>query len=421
MRTWVTDSAFVVLVARSLRAQGGNWPLAGKLHRDGPSARGVILPKLRDLAKERIPLSFFDDDEPPTRTRPRRPTSAPLGPQDPQQLMVRRAVAAGVGLLVLVLLVIGVRGCLNSRKEQALKDYNRDVASLVQEANENTGDFFQTLSTGGSSPGDLQTQVNQLRVRAEGHTKKAVDLDVPGEMLPAHRNLVVTLSLVQESVGKVAEKLPSALASDATVAENGVKSIAGEMQAFTAADVVYTRRVAALIQQILDREEIGGQTIQRSNFQQNLGWLDPDIVARRIGSDAGRGAGGGATREPAPGTHGHALISTAVGDKSLVSGGAPNRIAASSNITFRAVIANQGENIETDVRVRVRIRGSGKTISAQKTVDETRPGTNTEVSIPLGQAPPIGEAVTITVEVRPVPGESKTDNNSQNYTALFTR
>jgi len=335
--------------------------------------------------------------------------------------MVRRAVAAGVGLLVLVLLVVGVRGCLNNRKEQALKDYNRDVAGLVQDADQNTDDFFQTLGTGGSSPNDLQTQVNQLRVRAEGQTRSAVKLDVPGEMLPAHRNLVLTLSLIQEAVGKVAEKLPSALASDATVAENAVKGISGEMQAFTSADVVYTRRVAAIIQQILDKEEIGGQTIQRSSFQQNLGWLDPDIVARRIGSDAGRGAGGGATREPTPGTHGHSLVSTAVGDRTLVAGGAPNRIRASSNVTFRAVIANQGENSETDVRVRVRIRGAGKTITAQETVDETKAGTNAEVSVALGQAPPIGEAVQITVEVRPVPGEGKTDNNSQTYTALFTR
>ncbi|MGH2841694.1 MAG: hypothetical protein ACRDKY_12805, partial [Solirubrobacteraceae bacterium] len=200
---------------------------------------------------------------------------------------MRRAVAAGIGLFVIVLLVVGVRGCLNNRKEQALKDYNRDVANLVQQADDNTDDFFQTLSTGGSSPGDLQTQINGLRQNAETHTSRAVKLDVPGEMLPAQRNFVLTLALVQEAIGKVAERLPSALGSEATVAETAVKSIAGEMQAFTAADVVYTRRVAAIIQQVLTKEEIGGQVIQRSSFQQNLGWLDPDIVARRIGSEAG--------------------------------------------------------------------------------------------------------------------------------------
>jgi hypothetical protein len=336
---------------------------------------------------------------------------------------VRRAVAAGVGLLVLVLLVVGVRGCLNSRKVQALKDYNRNVSSLVQEVNSNTSDFFNTLSSGGSSSNDLQTQINQLRVQAEDQTKKAVQLDVPGEMKPPHRNLVLTLSLIQEAIGKVAEKIPSALASDSTVASNAVTAIAGEMQSFTASDVVYTRRVAALIQQILNKENIGGQTIQRSNFQQNLGWLDPDIVARRIGSEAGRGAGGGtASGVAAPGTHGHALVSVAAGDKTLQPGGVANRIVASSGLAFRVTIANQGENIESDVRVRVRINvAGGKTLTAQKTVAETRPGTNADVTVPLGQAPPIGEPVTITVDVRPVLGEKMTDNNTQTYTALFTR
>lgn len=335
---------------------------------------------------------------------------------------MRRAVAAGVGLLVLVLLVVFVRGCLGSAKDQALKDYNRDVAGIVQASNENTATFFDTLTAGGSSPSDLQTQINQLRVRAEGEAGEAVKLDVPDEMKAPHRNFVLTLSLLQETIGKVAEKVPSALASDSAVAEGAVKSISGEMQAFTAGDVVYQRRVAAVIEEILDKEEIGGQTIQRSNFQQNLGWLDPDIVARRIGSEAGRGAGGGATGDPAPGTHGHGLVSAAVGDKALVPGGASNRLTASSSLAFKVVIANQGENVESDVRVRVRISGANvKTISQQKTVDQTRAGANAEVSVPLGEAPPIGEAVTITIEVRAVPGEGKTDNNSQTFTALFER
>ncbi len=33
----------------------------------------------------------------------------------------------------------------------------------------------------------------------------------------------------------------------------------------------------------------------------------------------------------------------------------------------------------------------------------------------------LGAAVTITVEVRPVPGEKNTTNNSQDFSALFSR
>jgi hypothetical protein len=330
-------------------------------------------------------------------------------------------VAAGIGLLVLVLLVLGVNGCLNSRREQALKDYNRDVASIVQDANANADAFFDTLSSGGSSSTDVQSQINQLRVAAVGQTRQASALDVPGDMKPAHRNLLLSLGLVQEAMGKVAEKLPSALSTDTATAEPAVRGVAGEMQAFMAADVVYNRRTAALIKQVLDDKEIGGQTIQKSEFLQNLGWLQPSTVARRINADAARGAGDGASTEPAPGLHGHGLLSVAVGDVTLQPRPAANRIPAGSNVTFNVKFANQGDNAETDVRVRIRIRGAGNPITAQKTVDQTLPKSETTVAIPLGQAPPLGAAVTITVEVLPVPGEKNTTNNMQEFSALFSR
>jgi hypothetical protein len=330
-------------------------------------------------------------------------------------------VALGVGLLVVVLLVLGINGCLNSRQEQALKDYNRDVATIVQDANGNADAFFDTLTSGGSSSTDLQSQVNQLRVAAVGQTRRASSLDVPGDMRPAQRNLLLSLGLLQEAMGKVAERLPSALSTDTATAEPAVRSIAGEMQAFLTADVVYNRRTAALIKQVLDEQEIGGQTIQSSAYLQNLGWLQPSTVARRINADAARGAGDGEASEPAPGLHGHGLVSVAVGDLTLQPRPAANRIPAGSNVTFNVQFANQGDNPETDVRVRIRVRGAGDPITVQKTVDQTMAKTETTVAVPLGQAPPLGAAVTITVSVLPVPGEENTTNNSQDFSALFSR
>ncbi|HEX8159774.1 MAG TPA: hypothetical protein VF526_20525 [Solirubrobacteraceae bacterium] len=323
-------------------------------------------------------------------------------------------------MLVLVLLVLGINGCLSSRRDQALKDYNRNVSTLVQEANSNTETFLQTLTNGGTSSTGIQSDLNQLRFRAQGETKRAQTIDVPGEMKPAHRNLILSLSLVQESMGRIAEKIPSALSTDAAAAEPAVIGIAGEMRAFDAADVVYNRRTATLIKEVLDKRQIGGQVIANSRFLQNLGWLQPSTVAKRINAQAGRGAGTGGTAEPAPGLHGHGLLGVSVGDVTLQPN-APNRIRVSSNVTFDVKFANQGDNAETDVKVRIRIRGGGKPITVQKVVDQTMPKTETTVAIPLGQAPPIGTAVTITVEVAPVPGEKNTANNTQSYPAIFER
>ena len=340
--------------------------------------------------------------------------------------MVRRAAAAGIGLLVVLLLVFGIRGCLNSRQEQALKDYNRDVSTLVQQADATADRFYGALSGGTATEGattastDLQSEINELRATAEGHTERAEGLDVPGDMRPAHVNLLLSLSLLQEAIAKVAEKIPAALSTDSATAVPAVRGIAGEMRAFDAAEVVYNRRTAALIKQVLDDNDIGGQVIQNSSFLQNLGWMQPSTVARRIDSQAGRGAGDGAASEPAPGTHGHGLLALSVGDLTLTPGQA-NSLTASSNVTFNVKIANQGENPEQDVRVRVRITGAGDPIRVDQVVDQTQPGTEATVALELEEPPPIGQAVTIRAEVLPVPGEENTENNSLSFPAIFRR
>lgn len=348
--------------------------------------------------------------------------AAPAGSgSDPQQLLVRRLVAAGIGVVVVIVLVLGVKGCLNSRKEQALKDYNRDVASLVQDVDANTGAFFAALTTGGTSAIDVQSQINQLRLRAQAQTREAQGLGLPGEMKPAQRSLLLALGLIEESMGKVAEKIRAALSTDSATAEPAVLATTAELQAFLAADVLYKRRTVAFIEQALGDHRVRGQKIQDASFLPNIGWLDAPTVARRIHADAAHGAGADAsTTPPAPGTHGHGLLGVNVGDVTLEPGGA-NRIPAGSNVTFNVKFANQGENPEADVRVRVIVRGGGKTIVAQKTVDQTTPGNETTAAVALGQPPPLGPGVNITVEVRKVPGETNVANNSQQYPAIFAR
>ena len=67
------------------------------------------------------------------------------------------------------------------------------------------------------------------------------------------------------------------------------------------------------------------------------------------------------------------------------------------------------------------VTGAGRPIVVTKTIGQVKAGAQGTVSIPLGRTPTIGTPVTIKVEVVPVPGEKKTDNNSATYPAIFTR
>src|SRR5215203_2340509 len=64
--------------------------------------------------------------------RPARSRRPPRRPQR-QQIVLRRALALGAGLIVLILIVIGVKGCLDARKNRALSDYSGDVTQIVEE------------------------------------------------------------------------------------------------------------------------------------------------------------------------------------------------------------------------------------------------------------------------------------------------
>ncbi len=375
-------------------------------------------------------MAFFDEgDEPRTRvSRPGRTGGARASGGgrgrglDDQTVRNRRIVAGLFAVVLLILLVVLVDGCLDRRAENALKDYNRDVVTIIKRSDEQVGaEFFGLLSGGATSAVDLEQRVNQLRVEVERHVGDAEDLSVPGDMKPAHRNLLLTLDMRQAGLGKIAGEVRTALAQEqGDESAQAIDQIAAQMQQFLASDVLYKARVLPLIQEELAEKEIGGQESQDTQFLPSLEWLDSTVVADRLGAE-----GGGNTRartgEPAPGLHGHGLVSVTAGGVTLQPGETANRIPAGSNVAFEVTFANQGDNDESDVNVAVRIDGDGERISSRKRVDQTKAGTNAEISIPLDKAPPIGTPVTIEVEVGGVPGEEKTDNNKQTYTAIFTR
>jgi hypothetical protein len=379
-------------------------------------------------------VSFFDDDEPPTRaTRPRRPAgSRPSGPTtrtrartaagppgDQQQLMVRRAVALGVGALVLILLVVGVKGCLNSRTNNALKDYNRNVSSIVADSNVQVSkSLFALLDRGqATAPLDLQQQVNQVRVSADEDVKRTQALDVPGDMHDAQYDLLEVLTLRSGAVQRIADELPNLSGNQSQDAAN---RIAGQMSAFLASDVVYSQRVIPYLTEALANHGITGQPITPSRSLPDTQWLDAGFVRKQLtGKGAGSSSTGAATT--CPSTCGHGLLDVSVGTTTPVTlqPGVTNRITSSTNPVFNVHLANQGQNDEFDVGVKVTVaQGTGAPISVTKRIDQTVHGTNQTVQVPLGRSAPAGP-VTVTVSVLKVPGEVNLTNNTLKYTVIF--
>jgi len=369
-------------------------------------------------------MSFFEEDADSRRRtpRPRRAAASGGAASDHQTLLVRRGVALGAGVLLLVLLLFLVNSCRSSSKENGLKDYNREVASIARESESQVGrPFFGLFSgDGAGSARDLQTGVAGLRTEADDQLGRAERIDTPDEMTPAQRSLLIALELRRDGLEFIAERVRTAVGDESDAADEATTAIAGQMQSFLASDVVYRARVQPLIKAALDEAEIGGQDIPGSKFLTDIAWLSPRVVSSRLGGSGG-GGGSSSDEEPAPGLHGNGLQSVSVGDTRLTADGANRIPAAGGAPTFEVAFINQGENDEQDVRVDVRVTGGGgQAIAGSDTIDSIARGATATASVRLPSAPATGAALTITVRVRPVPGEKQTDNNEQEYRALFT-
>jgi hypothetical protein len=378
-------------------------------------------------------LSFFDEGDEPTRVRtrparPRRPATAGRGggagaPPDRQTARLRQAVGLGALVVLAFLIVLGFKGCLDSRKDNALKDYNRNVTAVINDSDQSVGKpFFQRMANGARNSQGLQVQINQLRLAAEDDVKRAKAFAVPGDMAAAQRNLELVLNLRAEGLTKIADEIPAALGRGQS-SETAISRIAGEMQTFLASDVVHAERVAPLIRDALDSNDVKGQQIAGSRFMTDISWLAPATVAARLGRSAA-GTASGSSGTVAPGLHGHGLVGTSIGAVALnpEAPGVTNRVPWAANPTITVKFANQGDNDESNVKVSISVKATGaKAITATKTIGQTKSKTDSTVNVPLGAAPPAGSPTTLSVLIAKVPGEKKTDNNRSSYTVIFVK
>jgi hypothetical protein len=369
-------------------------------------------------------LSFFDDGEEtaprpaarapraPQRPRPRRPRHAEEpDSHDEHTVMVRRRVAAGVGVVLLIAIVLIVNGCLKSQKTQALKDYTRNVSRIVTESDQQVSrPLFAALTGAGSKRAlNVVTQVNQLHLEAEKQATQAKGLSVPGEMDSAQRDLLLALDLRAEGVEKVANLLRTALGGKAKQAST---TIAGNMENFLASDVIYSQRVAPLIEQTLKAGGAGGQAVASTHFLPNIGWLEPSTVQSRITGQAA------ASNAPVTGNHGSALKGVSVGANTLAPEPTLNHVSGGNNPTFTVQVENSGEFPETNVKVDITVTAAGKQYPASHTIEKTEPGKTVNVDIPVTGVP-LGPASKIEVKIEPTPGENDTENNKGTYLAIF--
>jgi hypothetical protein len=322
-----------------------------------------------------------------------------------QQILIRRGAALGAGLLVLVLLVLGVKGCLNARQERALTDYANDVTQIVDETQQTSESFFGKLDDPGSlSVTEFVGQVDSDRSAMESYVSRVDSLDAPGDMAHAQNALELVYELRLAAMNDIADQMSTALGDVGS--ERAMAIIADRMRMLTGSDVLYAAVVRPEIDGVLADNGIEGNDVPRSIFVPDETWLDADTVSSALGSVSG--ATGGSTS----GVHGLGLFGTSI-DGVPLTADSTTTISTDGTPEVEVQVQNQGDSTENGVTVSVSVDGR----VLEQDISSIAPLETQSVTILLTPAP--SGQVTLDVSVQPVPGELVSSNNEASYTVLF--
>ena len=291
---------------------------------------------------------------------------------------------------------------LQPRRHLGHLDSDRDVGQA----------FFRLLGNGSQQGRTCRSRSTSCGSQPTRTPAARADFDVPDDMKAAHASSCSRSTSAPRACARSppTSRRPSAAARPARKrrADRREHAVLPDL------DVVYTQRVAPLIREALDDAGVTGQAIADSQFIGNVSWLSPHV---RHPARPRRGRHRRPDRPAAPGLHGHGLCRVTAATSRC----SPAASSTASRPRARHLHVTSRTRATTTRRRQgpVSVRGGGQTITASKTVAQTKAG-EAAVDIPLGQTPPVGTS-TVTVAIAPVRGEQKTDNNRQNYTVIFTR
>jgi hypothetical protein len=344
------------------------------------------------------------EDSPATRPgRRARPRRRP----ERQQILLRRGLALGGGLLVLILLVLGVKGCLDAKARRALSDYARNVSQIVEETQTTSKTFFDKLSDpSGLSVTEFVNQVSADRSAMDNYASRIDALSAPGDMSHAQSSLELVYELRSTAMNEIADKMSTALGDVGS--EQARASITRQMRKLLASDELYAAVSRPEIDGVLAANGIDGSDVPKSVFlPDETRWLDEGEISAALDSVTGASTSG------TSGVHGLGLIGTSVNGTEL-SPEATTGVVSEGTPEVEVTVQNQGASTENGISVSVTVSG-GSTL--QGTIDSIGVGEEETVSIPLTGAPS-GEA-TLEVKVDTVPGEQISENNEASYSVAF--
>ncbi len=372
-----------------------------------------------------IQFDFFEDEpattevQQPQRGRlPRRGGTGsrlrrPPGP--PRNLTpLLRLGALVVGLIVL-LVVFGLvlQSCTSTSKHARYDHYLSKASTIAKSSADDGAAVANALITPGAKAADLNQKLLGIAEQERQNVAAAVKLDPPGQLRDENSHLIEALELRVSGTQGLAKAFTQTAGSTKS---SDAEILAQQGDRLVASDVVWDDLFQQPTKDELTKQSVVGVSVPESHYVANHDLVSSQSMAALLARISSAGSGSTPT-----GLHGTNIVETkALPSGKTLSESQQNTVnGVSTNLAFAVTVQDSGNFQEAGIKVTLTIQQKSPIVKTQ-TIQLINPRqTKTLTFSNLGEVT-FAIPAHVNVDVKPVPGETKTDNNKASYPVLFS-
>jgi voltage-gated potassium channel Kch len=376
-----------------------------------------------DPRDDDIEFDFFDEpattesQPPPTRVRlPRRGGRGtgmrrPAGPPRGLTPIVRLLVAIAILVALFVVFGLLIQSCASTSKHDQYAHY-MDAVGKIARGSQDDGAAVANALTSASKTSSIASSLRGIADQEQQNVAQAQKLDPPGPLRPANEQLIEALRLRVSGVNGLARTLEQVVPKKTT---GEVTLLSAQADRLVAGDVVWTDLFQGPAVTEMGRQGVKGVAPPASVFIANRQLFSDTSLAYLLQRLRGASTSGKVT-----GRHGTGIVSTkALPGGQVLSTTTENTVTATTDLAFAVTIEDSGDSQEVNIKVTLTIQQNPAIVKTQ-TVRVINPNQQKTVTFRnIGQVK-FAQRVHVLVDVRPVPGETFTENNRATYPVIFS-
>jgi CARDB protein len=376
--------------------------------------------RLWPLMSERdsdIEFDFFEESETgeaAAEERPRRRgTRPPVRPPTGLTPLLRLVGLISFAILIVLLLVLWVNGCREDQRKNSYRNYVEKVSDLATRSDRIGKRLNTLLTTRGTKETAVEQELSGLAIQQQQVSADARNIDPPGHLRTQQAHVLDSFDLRANGLNGMSGAFKKT-ASSKNANQAGAE-LAKQMNRLVASDVIWDDLFKEPTKDELKTLGVSGVVVPDSIFVPNADIATSGSMKQVWQRIHGAAAPGGSCSP-----RGTRIVSVKVLPSGTeLSTSSLNTIQQRESLRFAVTVENSGCAQEVRLPVRLTIQQNPRPLRGQKTIDLINPGDQKTVEFSNLGLPPLDQKTSLTVEVEPVPTETKTDNNTASYPVQF--